>query len=181
MSARHVVICAALSVLFQDFSSSPARAQSAWELGYQLAHIPDDTLPLGFSVGIVGSLTPTWSAIGEIAAARESQELLGGETRFTILDIGGGVRWTPQLTSPIRPFVQVLVGAVRRSIDFDPETIGLDQSETDFMIQPGAGIAYRVTDLWSAVAALKLTETLTQNEVDIGDEFRLFLGVRLDF
>ena len=149
-------MCAALSILFQGFSPSPARAQSGWELGYQLAHIPDDTLPLGFSVGIVGSLTPTWSAIGEIAAARESEELPGIETRFTILDIGGGVRWTP-------------------------ETIGLDQSETDFMIQPGAGIAYRVTDLWSAVAALKLTETLTQNEFDLGDEFRLFFGVRLDF
>jgi hypothetical protein len=181
ISAKPFVVCAVLWGVFHASMPSRAEAQSGWELGYQLAHIPRETLPLGVSVGVLGGLTPTWSVIGEIAAARESEEIPGLETKFTILDVGGGMRWTPQLESRVRPFVQVLVGAVRRSIDFDPELGGLDQSETDFMIQPGAGIAYRMTDLWSAVAALKLTETLTQNEFDIGDEYRLFFGVRLDF
>jgi hypothetical protein len=88
----------------------------------------------------------------------------------------------PQLAAArVSPFVQILAGAVRRSIDFEPDMTGLDQSETDFMFQPGAGIAYRLTDLWSALAAIKLTETLNENEFDIGDEYRLFFGVRLDF
>jgi hypothetical protein len=178
-------------------ASAPAQAQSGWEAGYQLAKVPDETLPVGGSIGVVGQWTPTWSIVGEIAAARESHDLAGLEAEFTILDVGGGLRWTPQLSGArFTPFVQILVGAVRRTIDVDAENltpeirdaleelglgVPIDQSETDFMFQPGVGVGYRVTGRWSALAAMKFTETLNENEFDIGDEFRLFLGVRLDF
>jgi hypothetical protein len=176
----------------------PAQAQSAFELGYQLAHIPDETLPIGVSFGVLGRWTPSWNIVGEVAVARESHAIPGVEADFTIFDIGGGVRWTPQVVNRLEPFVQIIVGATRRSVNFDPELgpsdpireelavlgldfLFLDESETDFMVQPGVGLSYRLTDGWSALAAIKFTETLNQDEFDIGDEYRLFFGVRMDF
>jgi hypothetical protein len=59
--------------------------------------------------------------------------------------------------------------------------VALINPKNDFMFQPGARLAYRVTDVWSALVAIKLTETLNENEFDIGDEYRLFFGARVDF
>lgn len=153
----------------------------AWELGYQLAHVPGDTLPFGFGVGFVGRLTPTWSIVAEVAGARESEDALGVETRFSIFDFGGGARWTPAVAGPWRPFVQFLAGGLTRRISFESDVVRVDDTETDFMMQPGVGIAWQVTEQTAAVSAFKFTETLTQDEFDIGDEYRIFFGVRLDF
>jgi hypothetical protein len=191
MIRKRFVICAVFIAALG--LSRPALAQSSWEFGYQPAHIPDNTVPMGFAIGLVGHLTPTWAIVGEVAAAKESDEVPGFQSEFTNMDIGGGVRWVPRTTWPVQPFVQVLTGAVRRGFDIDVGDVdsddeedsdvddGADQTETDFMIQPGAGISLRLTGLWSAVAAIKLTETLTQDEFDLGDEYRLFFGARLDF
>ena len=172
--------------------STPALAQSGWEFGYQPAHVPDETLPMGFSIGIVGSLSPTWAIVGEVAAAKESEEVPGFEESFTVMDIGGGVRWMPPTTWPVQPFVQLMTGVVRRSLDIDiggddddddDLDDGPNQSAMDFMIQPGAGVAYRLTDMWSAVGAVKFTAALTEDDefADDADGYRVFLGVRLDF
>jgi hypothetical protein len=153
----------------------------AWEVGYQLAHVPDDTLPLGFALGFVGRVTPTWSIVGEVAGARESNEGLGVATTFSIFDFGGGARWAPAVAGPWMPFVQFLAGGLTRRVSFEPDVVNVDQTETDFMMQPAVGIAWQFTDRTAAVTAVKFTETLTEDEFDIGDEYRIFFGVRLDF
>jgi hypothetical protein len=179
---------AGIFVLFLVVIGSPASVLAqqpslplAWEFGYQLAHIPGDTLPLGFGVGFVGRLAPTWSVVGEVAGAREAEEAVGTKATFSIFDVGGGVRWTPTVPGSLSPFVQFVAGAVTRRITFEPEVAGLDQTETDFLMQPGVGVAWKISDTTAALATFKFTETLTEDEFDIGDEYRIFLGVRLSF
>jgi hypothetical protein len=159
-------------------SAAPAAAQDApaveLGVGYQFLDFEESSsLPLGFSVDVSGALTDTFSWVGEVGWSRDSEELLGADFSFTALHFAGGARWSGRYSPRFTPFVQVLVGAQRSSYEEDGDDLG---SNTDFLLQPGGGVAYSM-GTWSIFGQVDYRRVFFEDEGVNG--VRFVVGARV--
>lgn len=187
---KHCLVTLAAAAAVVLGSAGPAAAQASattanptFDLGaaYQFLYMNGDgdgkSLPLGLAV----DAARYWGTLGlaaEAGWARESSEFeppsvfTGLSAETNVFHAGVGPRFAARSAGRVRPYAQVLVGAsaVRNSIEGDGDT------ETAFMIQPGAGVNLVMGDGWSLFGDAAYRRSF----FDVGlNEVRVLIGARM--
>ena len=169
--------------------------------GYQFLHAGEDlNFPFGLNVDGAWNVSPAFGLVAEIGWAFKTEEVedltFTDDISLHEWTFGVGPRWNGRGEGRVWPFAQVLVGAaVARA---SGEVAGLDVSDTQthFMVQPGAGVNIIGGDGWGIVGQVDYRRLFVgdDDEDDFDDEdvdddeddgdngenqFRVFIGVRL--
>lgn len=145
-----------------------AQTRTSATVGYQALHIPDAWAPLGVNFDVAFHRSDAWSILGEFGLAHEgSEDGTGDAGGFNIYNLGGGVRWSGA-GDRVTPFAQLLAGIQISSGDTD--------SDTAFMLQPGAGIHMPLSDRVGISAQVDYRPVFYEEEV--ANEFRFVIGAR---
>jgi hypothetical protein len=134
--------------------AAPAAAQTTpvkfWA-GYQFGRMSGQegadglNFPVGFDLGVGFPLNVSnLNVIGDINWMRHSESIFGANISNTALGFGGGVQWASTSDPGYTPFANFLVGAQRSSFSTDAFGVNPSISSTNFMFQPGAGVAFPV-------------------------------------
>src|SRR5262249_8023024 len=83
-------------------------------------------------------------------------------------------------SNPVKPFVDVVLGATHVSTTSANGRVPIDTSETHFMVQPSLGAAIVLARPWTLMLQAKFP-LITGTGETFGDEYRIFAGIRLDF
>jgi opacity protein-like surface antigen len=138
------------------FSGTPLLAQTpAGEIsaGWAFLHSLDASnegldefanFPLGFHVGGAGRITDFLGIAGDLGWNRKSQNLFGVDTKLTFTTFSGGPRF--YFGDRVTGFVHALFGGIRGDANASFEDQEDSESQTEFMIQPGAGVDFRAGD-----------------------------------
>ena len=143
--------------------------------GYQLLHLPDQTFPFGLNVDGARNFGP-WAIAAELGWAHDKSD----DVSYHVFNGGAGPRWTHRSTAKIWPFAQVLGGFVHARASTDLSG-GDSDSQTKFMLQPGAGAVVVAGDGWGIVGQVDYRRVFLDKEKDgeSGEnEFRVFVGIR---
>ena len=123
--------------------------------GYQFMRDYDlgESFPDGWFVSGAGQLTSTIAVVGEVGRSRWSDtnpnvDLTANVDMFIYL---GGVRLRRRVGA-VSPFAQFLVGGARATATLSGFGTEASQSETGFVIQPGGGVDFPLSDAISARA-----------------------------
>jgi opacity protein-like surface antigen len=149
--------------------------------GYQLLHAPDQTFPFGLNVDGTWNAGPMFGMVGEIGWAFDSEDVDDVDVNLHAWNFGVGPRATLRSGS-IWPYAQVLVGGLHARASADIDGNDVDESETRFMLQPGAGVSAMLGDGWGVVGAIDYRRVFLDEDEDgeSGEnEFRIYLGVKL--
>jgi hypothetical protein len=158
-----------VSVLFL-IVASPAAAQPGWSVstGYQALHLPDTWAPAGINVDVAVDRTDAWSILGEFGVVHDGDDAGAVDPHdFNVYNVGGGARWSHRRAA-IVPFVQLIGGIQMSRSDSD--------SDTAFMLQPGAGVYVPVGERWGVSAQGDYRPVFYRE--DMVNEIRFVLGVR---
>jgi hypothetical protein len=155
-------------------------------LGYQLVHIPDETLPFGLSLDGAFNVTETFGLVGEIGWAIGDESIADGledvDVDLHSWSFGAGPRWNARPGGNVWPFAQVLIGGVHARSELDTDVLDVETSDTRFMIQPGVGVNFIAGDGWGIVGQVDYRRVFLDEE-EFGEsgqnEFRVFIGGRM--
>jgi len=165
----------------------PAWAQTpAVELSGRYQAIDDrsigETFPAGWSADAAVTITPTWSAVGEVGGAYRKTGDLG--IALALHTFGGGARWSPWRTTHFVPFAQFVVGLARMTSTITIGPGDIRMSQTKFMVQPAGGVTVAVGRGWGITSQLGYRRIVLDGDQD-GDtgfnEITASAGVRFGF
>jgi hypothetical protein len=159
---------AAALLLTTAFVASPAAAQPSIAVGYQALHLPDTWAPVGVNFDVAFPRSGSWSILGEFGIAHQGEDDSASDAGgFNIFNVGGGARWTPG-GDGITPFVQLVAGLQISTSETD--------SDTAFMLQPGAGLHVPIAARFGASAQVDYRPVFYRE--DVVQEFRFVVGAR---
>jgi hypothetical protein len=147
-------------------TSTPTWETSA---GYQVLFVPDETFPFGLNVDGARNFGPLGIA-AELGWAYRSQDDEG----ISLWNFGAGPRWSGSRSGRLWPFAQVIAGGLHAR--------GFGDSETHFMLQPGAGLGVLYGDGWGLFGQVDYRRVFLDEDIDgeSGEnEFRIYFGVRV--
>ena len=189
-----LVLCSALTASAQQQpppaqrpAPQPAPSTSntpTFELsgGYQFLHVPDQNFPFGLNVDGArhyGSL----GLVAEIGWSHGSDDSAGVDASFNAWNYGVGGRWTRFNSGRVWPYAQVILGAETLHSSFDVGGIDTSDTETSFMLQPGVGVTYVVSDGFGIFGQVDYRRTFFDEPDDtddsINNQFRVFVGARM--
>jgi len=167
-------------------SATPANAQTSTgasavdaSIGYQLLHVPDETFPFGWNVDVSGAVNDVWRLVGEFGMSRDEQSEAGVNGTLKFYHLGAGPR-IASTTGRVHPFVQLLAGAAHTSADLlFANTVGFQDDDWAFMLQPGAGVAVPIGSVVSIVGQADYRRVFFKEQGD--NEFRIGFGLRFAF
>jgi hypothetical protein len=111
----------------------------------------------------------------DVSGHYKSEELVDGvdslDFDFDVYAFHGGLRFTSRKNESVTPYFQALAGATRGAVKF----LGESESETDFSIQPGAGLVIRLSD--AVGLGLGVDYRLVFSEDESTNEFRAHAGL----
>ena len=179
MSARVLVWCAVVSALLgMPRSASAQDAVPATDIffGYQALHVPGQNYPIGFVAGLSAGATAV-RLVGAAGVAIDSHSTPATGT-LTLYHYGAGPRVGMAIGS-VNPYAQVLLGGVTARADRTSSSVGaITQSNSAFMVQPGAGVAVAVTNTFGFVGEYSFRRVFFSQR---DDEHAVFAGVRVAF
>jgi hypothetical protein len=149
---------------------TPASAQPRWSLttGYQALHLPDTWALAGVNFDVAAHRTEAWSIVAEFGVAHDGDDASAVDPHdFNIFNLGGGARWS-RTSGGVAPFIQLVAGIQVSTSDTD--------SDSAFMLQPGAGIHMPMSDRWGLSVQGDYRPVFYREEVV--QEFRFVVGVR---
>jgi opacity protein-like surface antigen len=157
------------AALLLVFVASPVTAQTGTSvgIGYQALHLPDTWAPIGANFDVAFRRTDAWSILGEFGIAHEGGDDASNSDGFNIFNLGGGARWSAR-GDGITPFAQLVAGIQISTSETD--------SDTAFMLQPGAGIHYPLSDRFGVSAQVDYRPVFYREETV--QEFRFVVGAR---
>jgi hypothetical protein len=160
---------AAALVLVIVFGPDPAAAQTGTSvtIGYQALHLPDTWVPVGVNFDVAFPRTESWSILGEFGIAHEGGDDVSDSDGFNVFNLGGGARWSGA-GDRITPFVQLVAGIQISTSETD--------SDTAFMLQPGAGIHFPIAERFGVSAQVDYRPVFYREETV--QEFRFVVGAR---
>ena len=167
------MLCIAGVALALSLVAVPVAAQTPTtaSVGYQALHWPGAWVPVGVNFDVAVPRGDAWSVVGEFGIVHDGDDDEFGDTRgFNIFNLGGGIRWG-RARAGVTPFAQVLAGVQISNSDTD--------TDTAFMLQPGAGVQVPIGDRWAAAAQVDYRPVFYREE--IVNEVRLVVGVRRSF
>jgi opacity protein-like surface antigen len=130
--------------------AAPAMAQTpSVEIGVGYSYLRDEeideSLPLGWYADIAGNISDSIGLVGEVGGnyktISDDDPDLDLDVKLSVHTAMGGVRLTRR-GDGANIYLQVLAGAARGTVKFQ----GVSESTTDFAVQPGVGIEFRVGD-----------------------------------
>jgi hypothetical protein len=179
---------AALAAIALAIAAAPAAAQTPKtevSVGYQALHVPDLWFPAGFAVDGAYNLTDQVGVVGEFGWSHKSASADAGvasaEGSLNAYTFAGGVRVSGRGYSSVTPFAQVLLGGLHAtgsaSVTAGGFSVGVSDSTTEFMIQPGAGVVVPVGDNVGVVGQIDYRRVFFQSQGE--NEYRIFFGIRV--
>lgn len=96
----------------------------------------DGSFPLGFAVGVGGTVTDWLSIVGEVSGSTRQFDTEASDLRLNLLSWLVGPQFSKRTNTIVTPFFQVLLGRARVS----GSVFGENLSSTQFAVQPGAGL-----------------------------------------
>jgi hypothetical protein len=131
------------------------------------------------NLDVASTLGSGWTIVGEFGWAKDDQSEPGLDGSISVLNFGAGPRWNLAAgTTGVRPFVQILAGGVHTSAELTINNApSVDDSDTAFMLQPGAGVIYPVSDAWGIVGQVDYRRVFFEEQGD--NEWRFVIGVHL--
>jgi hypothetical protein len=188
-----LVVCVASNAAAQQ-SRAPRSTQPApagflntpsFELsgGYQMLHIPDQTFPFGLNVDAAKHFGQL-GLVAEVGFAFDSEDISGVEdVDATAWNFGAGGRWTGFNGGRVWPFAQMLVGAEVMRLSTEIADVDVSDTETSFMLQPGVGVSFVLTDGFGLIGQVDYRRTFFDEPDDVEDsinnQFRVFVGARM--
>jgi hypothetical protein len=116
----------------------PAMAQNSSKVdvsgGYNLLHVPDQTLPGGWYADVAGNVTPVVGVVGQVTGNYKNIDVAGLSVKERIHTFMGGVRVNAPSASGVVPFGQALFG--------DAHFSGDQASSDDAALQLGGGVKF---------------------------------------
>jgi len=189
-----LVLCSALTATAQQQpppaqrpAPQPAPAASntpTFELsgGYQFLHVPDQNFPFGLNVDGArhyGSL----GLVAELGWSHGSDDSEGVDASFNAWNYGVGGRWTRFNSGRMWPYAQVILGAETLHSSFEVGGVDTSDTQTSFMLQPGVGVTYVVSDGFGIFGQVDYRRTFFDEPDDtddsINNQFRVFVGARM--
>jgi hypothetical protein len=168
MPVRVWSAAALLLVIVSVPMSAAAQTRMSAAVGYQTLHLPDTWVPVGVNFDAAFHRTESWSILGEFGIAHEGGDDTAPDSDgFNIFNVGGGARWTAG-GERVTPFVQLVAGIQISTSETD--------SDTAFMLQPGAGIHLPVSDRFGVSAQVDYRPVFYRE--DVVQEFRFVVGAR---
>jgi Outer membrane protein beta-barrel domain len=166
---------------------APAAAQTPqaeFSVGYQALHVPNLWFPFGIKVDGSKSVDEHLSVVAEVGWARKSESAsalgVSADATLNAVNFGAGVRWNDRLNGKMNPYGQLLVGALHSSgginVSAGGVTVNNSASATDFMIQPGVGVAMPLSANLQGVGAIDYRRVFSNPGEN---EFVVFVGVRV--
>ena len=151
----------------------PAPPYPRFELtgGYQLLHVPDETLPFGLNVDGAWNRGKMLGIVGEAGWTTDSEDGF----RVHVWNFGAGPRFNARpMGGKVWPFAQGLFGLVH--------TRGGGDSDTRFALQFGGGANVNAGDGWGVVFQGDYRRVfIDEPQIDVTGEnqYRFFTGIRL--
>lgn len=141
-----------------------------------------------FPIGLAIDAARNFGALGIVGEAGWSvdsdslEDLFDTETRTNLFHFAAGLRWTGRGAPTVWPYAQVLAGALVNHVS--TEFIGGESSDTNthFMVQPGAGVTFVVGDGWGIFGQVDYRRIfLNEDEDGVSgrNDVRVFVGVRM--
>ncbi|HEV3485535.1 MAG TPA: outer membrane beta-barrel protein [Vicinamibacterales bacterium] len=146
MRLRSALVTGACAFAASVIFTSPAAAQEHKgdvAFSYSILHDSDleETLPKGWSVAVNSNLNSTFGIVGEVGGNYKTMDVFGSDLSMSVHSFLGGVRARRE-AGTMAPFAQVLAGMARASASY----LGESEDATEFAIQPGGGVDFRVTE-----------------------------------
>lgn len=158
----------------QSTTTSPTFELSA---GYQFFKTTgdfDQSYPLGFAVDAARNFG-NLGVVAEGGWSYDSEDL--NDSKFNLFTLAGGLRWTGRKSPKVWPYAQVLAGA---AIGHSSATVlgeDLSDTETNFLLQPGAGVNFVVGDGLGVFGAVDYRRIFVEDQGVNG--FRVLVGLRM--
>jgi opacity protein-like surface antigen len=159
--------------------AAPSSAQTttpAWDFSGSYSLLRDldvDENFHGWLIGAGANLSPIFAVVGELGGNYKSFDEGIVDVSLSVHSFLGGVRVQSRDNAQFTPYGQLLLGAARGTIDVE----GDSDSETDFALQPGAGV-----DWWlQPNAGVRVGVDYRQifSEGDDLSQFRFHVGIVL--
>jgi hypothetical protein len=122
--------------------AAPSFAQTTtppWDFSAAYSFLRDQDFEENFHGWLISggaNLTPLFSVVGELGGNYKSFDDGPVDVKLSLYSFMGGPRIQARDSATFTPYGQILFGAVRGSVSVEDES----DSETDFALQPGAGI-----------------------------------------
>jgi hypothetical protein len=164
-----------LVVVIFGFAGEGQAQTPSLGVGYQALHLPDNWVTAGFNLDGAASVTEQLSIVGEFGLSHESAPG-SGTGQATLYHFGAGPRWSWP-GRQVRPYVQAIAGAEVTAAEISSGGGGTtEDSDTAFMLQPGAGVYVPVGIRWGAFAQADIRWVFFEGDAD--NQARLVFGVR---
>jgi len=187
MRLRSRIACLAVGIFLSTAVSALAQAKPAqpgpyppppppyprFEVtgGYQLLHIPDQTIPFGLNIDGAWNRSKMIGFVGEVGWATDSEF----DVRFNFWNFGAGPRFNSRpMGGKVWPYAQFLFGGLH--------VRGGGFSDTRFSLQPGGGVNINAGDGWGVVFQGDYRRVFLDEETtgETGqNQGRFFAGIRL--
>ena len=128
--------------LLTMFAAVPSYAQTttpSWDFSAAYSFLRDQDLEENFNGWLISggaNLNPLFSVVGELGGNYKSFDQGPVDVKLSLYSFMFGPRIQARDNASFTPYGQILFGAVRGSVEVADES----DSETDFALQPGAGI-----------------------------------------
>ncbi len=132
--------------------------------------------PAAWYASVAKKLTDSVGVVGEVGGKYKSSGTPGtAATTLRTHTFLAGPRFVGKGTPRVVPFVQMLVGGARVSNKVDTLGVIVSTSQTEFALQPGAGVDMKFSDR----ASVRLQGDYRRILADAGDanEFRFVVGL----
>ncbi len=176
------LIC--LAALMLDPRSASAQEIGNIDVGYQFQRLsfePQDTnFPAGFNIAAEFPVTHPLGLVGQFDWSHEGRTDLGVEREANLATFAAGIRWSPPTNRGATPYVHALYGLMHSRGETEVGNLQLDAgSDTDQMLQFGAGVAFPLGGVWNGIGQLDYRRIL-QGEDESGgvNVIRFVVGVR---
>ncbi len=150
--------------------------------GYQFLHLPDQNFPFGLAIDGARHYGPL-GLVAEVGWSRRSDDVFGADVATNMFHLAAGPRWTGFGSGRVWPYAQVLGGAAIGRIGSEIAGVDVSDTETAFMLQPGAGVTVIGGDGWGWFAQVDYRRTFfdepDDTDTSMNNQFRVFVGLRM--
>lgn len=142
MRFRTLGCCLAILVSVAASAGAQEPKKGEFVIGYAIMHDNDlaTTFPAGWMASIGGKLNDWFGVVGEVGGNYKTISDGAANVSVRVHTFMVGPRFSATSTAVVSPFVQLLFGAAKGSLDVSVPNVNLTVSGTNFATQGGAGI-----------------------------------------
>lgn len=155
-------------------AAPPVHAQEKVEVtgGYSFLNDTTNSQTFnGWTASVGGFFNRSFGVVGEVGGNYATISVLDTDLNISEFSFMGGPKYAARVNPKVTPFAQFLVGGVRLS----GALLGVSESETDFAIQPGAGVDVGLAP--NLALRLQGDYRMVRSDGDTLNHFRFVIGI----